>query len=62
MIPPDTHDSQWENAISTNCAAPDTASDATNAPLDRDLQTIIERWMDLPVAVKAGILAMVRVK
>ena len=33
---------------------------AQNAPVDPELQAIIERWPDLTDAVKAGILEMVR--
>ena len=46
----------------------DSDSDNTNYDTDRinlaetdaDLQVIVERWSELPDAVKAGILAMVR--
>jgi len=33
---------------------------AREAPLDPDLQLIVDRWEDLPQPIKAGILAMVR--
>jgi len=45
---------------SENCAAPGAAVVARNDPIDPDLRAIIERWADLPDAVKAGIPAMVR--
>ena len=35
-------------------------SGAHNAPIDADLQAIIEQWPELPDAVKAGIVAMVK--
>ena len=46
----------------------DSDSDNTNYDTDRinlaepdaDLQVIVERWSELPDAVKAGILAMVK--
>ena len=31
-----------------------------NAPIDPELQAVIDRWPDLPDALKAGILAMVQ--
>jgi hypothetical protein len=31
------------------------------APIDPDLQDVIDRWHELPKSIKAGILAMVRV-
>ena len=49
-----------ENALSRDSAAPGAAVDAQNTSIDPDLQAIIERWPELPDAVKAGILAMVR--
>ena len=49
-----------KNAHSENCAAAGAAVDSENGPIDADLQAIIERWTDLPDAVKAGIVAMVR--
>ena len=41
-------------------AAPDAAVGAENAPIDPDLQVIIDQWPDMSEAVKAGILAMVK--
>lgn len=49
-----------ENAHSGKRAAAGAAVDSRNAPIDADLQAIIERWAELPDTVKAGILAMVR--
>ena len=40
-------------------AAPGAAVEHENAPTDPDLQAIVERWPDLPEAVKSGIVAMV---
>jgi hypothetical protein len=42
------------------CAADSTISSNLSAPIDPDLLAIIERWPELPDAVKASILAMVR--
>ena len=47
-------------AHSENLAAPGAASESHNAPIDAGLQAIIQRWPELPDAVKAGIVAMVR--
>ena len=49
-----------KNAHSGESAALGAAVSAENAPIDPELRSIIERWPDLPDAVKAGILAMVR--
>ena len=49
-----------KNAHSENRAAAGAAVDSENAEIDADLQAIIERWADLPEAVKVGIVAMVR--
>ena len=49
-----------ENAHFDNRAAPGAAGETQNAPIDADLRAIIERWSELPDAVKAGIVAMVR--
>jgi len=35
-------------------------AEGESSPLPYDLQTIIDHWPDLPDAVKAGIVAMVR--
>ena len=43
----------------TSSAAPGAAVDTENGPIDAELQSIIERWPELPGAVKAGILAMI---
>ena len=55
-----TPESPEENAHSRGSAAPGAAVGAENTPIDADLQAIIQRWPELPEAVKAGILAMVR--
>jgi len=55
-----TPENPEENAHSLDSAAPGAAVGAQNTPIDPDLQAIIERWPELPDAVKAGILAMVR--
>lgn len=47
-------------AHSENHAAAGAAVGSENAPIDPDLRAIIERWDDLPDAVSAGIVAMVR--
>jgi hypothetical protein len=60
MIQPATPENPEENALSWDSAAPGAAVDAQNPPIDSDLQAIIEQWPELPDAVKAGILAMVR--
>ena len=49
-----------KNAHSREGAAQGAAVGAANTPNDPDLRAIIERWADLPDAVKAGIVAMVR--
>ena len=49
-----------KNAHSENRAAAGAAVDSENSAIAPDLQRIIERWAELPEAVKAGIVAMVR--
>ena len=49
-----------ENEYSQDGAAPGAAVGIENGLVDSDLQAIIQRWADLPDAVKAGIVAMVR--
>jgi len=51
-----------KNVHSENLAAAGAAVVSENAPIDVDLQAIIEQWADLPDAMKAGIMAMVRVR
>ena len=41
-------------------AAHGAAVDHAGAQLDPDLQNVIEKWAELPEAIRAGILAMVR--
>ena len=50
-----------ENTHSREGAAPGAAVVAENTPIDLDLQSIVERWTKLPDAIKAAMLAMVRV-
>ena len=47
------------NVSATESAAPDAAVGAANAPIDADLQVILDRWSDLSDSVKSSILAMV---
>ena len=60
MIPLTTRKTPGKTAYPDNCAAPDAAHETAAAALDPDLQSVIEQWPDLPPAVKAGIVAMVR--
>ena len=41
-------------------AGPESAQRQAQNAHDVDLQSVIEQWPDLPPAVKAGIVAMVR--
>ena len=50
--------SSENSALSEMGAAESGAIVAENTPIDPDLQAIIERWPDLPAAVKASIAAM----
>ena len=49
-----------KNAHSQASAAQGAAVDSQNEPIDTDLLVIIERWPDLPDALKAGIVAMIQ--
>ena len=49
-----------ENAPSQNSAAQGAALGAPEGPDDPNLAIIIQRWPDLPPAMKSGILAMVQ--
>jgi len=49
-----------ENAHSSDRAAQGAAVEHENAVFDPNLQVIIERWPELPDALKAGILAMIQ--
>ena len=60
MIPLTTRKTPGKTAYPDNCAAPDAAHETAAAALDVDLQSVIEHWPNLPPAVKAGIVAMVR--
>jgi len=52
--------SPQKTAISETGGAESGAVDAEDTSIDLDLQVIIQRWLELPEAVKAGILAMIR--
>lgn len=60
MIPLTTRTTPRKPAHSDNCAAAGAAVETAAAALDPDLQSVIEQWPDLPPAVKAGIVAMVK--
>ena len=60
MIPRVSAGNPEKNAHSENRAAAGAAVESENFPIDTALQAIIERWADLPDAVKAGIVAMVK--
>ena len=57
QVPPENLE---ENAPSQNIAAQGAALGAPEGPDDPNLAIIIQRWPDLPPAMKSGILAMVR--
>ena len=59
MSPLECAESAGNNAVSQECAAAGAAVETENASIDPDLRAIIERWTNLPDAVKAGIVAMV---
>ena len=43
------------------CACPSLCQNrAQNAPVDADLAAVVGAWADLPQAIKAGIVAMVK--
>ena len=60
MIQRVTPENPEENTHSLEGAARGAAVGAENAPIDPDLQAIINRWSDLPEAVKASILSMAK--
>ena len=60
MLPLTTRTTPGKPAHSDNCAAAGAAVETGAAALDGDLQSVIEQWPDLPPAVKAGIVTMVR--
>ena len=60
MIPQVSPEIPEENAHFPKGAAQGAAVGAENAPIDPDLQTIIERWPDLPQKVKDGLMAIVK--
>ena len=55
-----TPENTEENTQSSNRAAQGAAVEHENAVIDPDLLVIIERWPDLPDALKAGIVAMIQ--
>ena len=55
-----TTENAEEYADSQSRAAPGAAVSAETAPLDPELQLVIEAWDSLAEATKVGILAMVR--
>ena len=55
-----TPENPEENGRFENRDAAGAAVDSENVQIDPDLQAIVERWADLPDAVKAGIVAMVQ--
>ena len=48
------------SAFSGHIQATDPADHRRIEPIDPDLQALVDAWLTLPAAVKAGILAMVR--
>ena len=60
MIPPATPLDFEEKGTSQNCIAHGAAVNASEDRIDADLQMIVNCWTDLPDAMKAGIVAMVR--
>ncbi|MDA1051516.1 MAG: hypothetical protein O3C40_13690 [Planctomycetota bacterium] len=48
------------DSLPVDRAASGAAVDLDHAPIDPDLQSIIDHWSELSEAVKAGIVAMVR--
>ena len=51
-----------ENDLFQNCAAPGAANETQNIHIDPDLQTIIERWNDLPLSIKTALMDLVNMK
>ena len=60
MIPLATSENSGKQVGFQNSAAAGAAVETPAAPFDLDLLSVIEKWPDLPHAVKAGIVAMVR--
>jgi hypothetical protein len=60
MIPSATPPNAEENGTSQDCAAHGAAVEHSQGPIDPDLAVVTDHWTDLPEAVRAGILAMVR--
>ena len=59
MIPPVTPENAVKTAFFESGAPNLTPTGIDDLKVDVDLQTIVERWSELPDAIKAGILAMV---
>ena len=53
-------DSQGNTHLSDNAGANAGAVETKTGRFDADLQALINAWPDLPEAIRAGILAMVR--
>ena len=60
MIPPSTPLNAEENGDSQDCAAHGAAVEHDQGPSDPDLAAVIDAWDELPMAVRVGIVAMVR--
>ena len=60
LSPDEAPENPEENAPSQNSAAQGAALGAPEGPDDPNLAIIIQRWPDLPPAMKSGILAMVQ--
>ena len=60
MIPLATPKNTGDNAHSQTGAAHSAAAALAEGQSDPDLQDLIQRWPNVPEAVRAGILAMVR--
>ncbi len=56
---PDRELTETSLSVCTRVCTSDPENVHEDAPVDADLQVIIERWPDLPDAVKAEMLAMV---
>ncbi|WP_252853656.1 hypothetical protein [Aeoliella straminimaris] len=55
-FPGNEGNSPFSDARGAECGA----VDADSAPIAPDLSLVVERWSELPEAVRAGIVAMVR--
>jgi hypothetical protein len=59
MIPHVTPENTGDNAHSQTGAAHSAAAVLVEGSIDADLLGVIQRWPNLPEAVRAGILALV---